>query len=482
MNEIKIEDALYKNKVFKSDKELYITFLINAVKTHFYSFCVYYDPKFFTPNKPHLVVVANYLQLVTEGKIKKLACSMPPRAGKSYILSLWCAWMIGKNYYDPNVSIMRNSYGQTIAEKFSYDVRFILQSKKFLSVFPDVRLRQDKQRIEDWAVETSNQSTYFCAGIGGAITGKGCKTAAILDDSIKNLEDALSDTILEKTWNWYLSTHIARMEKDCPQIHFGTRWSNKDIIGRITELENDWTVIKIPALNEDGKSFSEEIKTTQEYLELKSVLDDFIWQAEFMQSPIEAKGSLFPKNELNYFSLKEIEKYLDPSKPETFDAVFGYTDTADEGSDYLCSGAVGVIGDKCYLLDVVYSQESVEITEAEVADLIIRTNQIKHVVESNSGGKAFARRLKELVQKKHYCYIKWAPNHVNKETRILMASGIIKQNFYFRNDYKPNSQYEKFMNHLWAYVKLTKNKIDDGPDMLTGLSEILQKHKQIMRF
>lgn len=461
-------------------REVLTTTLVHLVKTNFYAFCVYYDSEFFTPVKSHLRVAAKYLQLVAEGKIKKLACSMPPRAGKSYLLSLWSAWMIGNNSQDPNLSIMRNSYGQTIAEKFSYDIRFIIQTDKYLSIFPDVKLRQDKYRVEDWAIDTSTQSTYFCAGIGGAITGKGCKTAAILDDSIKNLEDALSETILEKTWNWYLSTHMSRLEKDCPQIQFGTRWSNKDIIGRVTELENDWTVVVIPALTEEGKSFCEEVKSTEEYLQLKAILDDFIWQAEFMQNPIEAKGLLFPKEELNYYSLKEIEKYLDPDKPETFDAVYGYTDTADEGSDFLASGAIGVVGNKCYLLDVIYTQDSVELTEPQVANLVIRTQQVKHIVESNSGGKGFGRRIKELIKAEHSCHVKWVPNHTNKETRILMGSGIIKQQFYFRNDYAPNSQYHKFMEHLWKYVKLSKNKLDDGADMLTGLSEMI--NKQGIRF
>ena len=165
---------------------------------------------------------------------------------------------------------MRNSYGQSLAEKFSYDIRDIIKTKKYTDVFPAIKLKDDKQQIGDWAVVGSKQSSYFCSGVGGAITGKGCNIAAILDDPVKNLEDAMSETISEKTWNWYLSTHKSRMETGCPEIHIATRWSKKDPIGRLVESEaGEWTIITVPALDESGKSFCESVKTTAEYEELK---------------------------------------------------------------------------------------------------------------------------------------------------------------------------------------------------------------------
>ena len=433
----------------------------------FYRFCVYMDEVFFTEKKQYLRDIAIALQEVESGGIKKLMISLPPRAGKSYISSLFCAWLIGKH---PDGSIMRNSYAAELAEKFSYDIREIIKSDKYLVIFPDVKLRSDKHAVNDWAITKSKQSTYFCSGVGGAITGKGCNLVAILDDPIKNVEDALSETILTKTWQWYTSTHKSRVEKNCPEIHIATRWSQRDPIGMLLkETDEDWTTIIVPALKENGETFCDEIKTTEEYLELKKITDDFIWEAEFMQNPIEAKGLLFLG--LKRFTLNEIEKYENPNMPERWDGILNYTDTADEGTDYLASVTGKVKGRYLFITDVVFTQESIEVTEPMVSQMLIETKCDKAVVESNSGGKSFAKNVRALIQNVSNCIIKWRANTQNKETRILMKSGQVKEYFRFREDYEIGSDYDKFMRQLTSYVKMGKNKHDDAADAITGLAE-----------
>lgn len=435
----------------------------------FWLFCVYMDPVFFDITKrPHLFEIARVFQKVETGELKKVMISLPPRAGKSYLTSMFCAWTFGKH---PEDSIMRNSYGQDLANKFSYDVRAIIQLPKYLEIFPHIKLRSDKANIVDWALQTSKQSAYFCAGVGGAITGKGCNRLAILDDPIKNIEDALSETILNKTWQWYTSTHKSRIEKFCAEIHIATRWSSKDPIGKLKESQpGEWLEIVIPALDKNGKSFCEEVKTTEEYLELKKVQDDFIWEAEYMQNPVESKGLLFPMVSLKRFSLQEVSR-LDVSNEEKWDAIVGYTDTADEGTDYLASLTGKIKGEFVYITDVVFTQEPIEITEPLVAQMIIDTNQNKHIVESNAGGKSFAVNVKKLITGSSKCYVQSIPQTKNKETRILMKSGQIKQYFFFRNDYEVGSDYDKYMKQLTSYVKLGNNSHDDAPDATTGLAE-----------
>lgn len=439
--------------------------LANA-RDNFYKFCVYMDSEFYTPGKPHLKQIADAFQDVYEGKIKKLAVSMPPRAGKSYITSLFCAWLIGK---EPSKSIMRNSYAASLAEKFSYDIREIVQKEEYLQVFPHIKLRKDKQKIEEWAVEQSKTGiTYFCAGVGGAITGKGCTLVAILDDPIKNIEEAMSETVIENIWNWYTSTHLSRLESGCPEIHIATRWSKKDPIGRLTDefsenYTDDWTVIVIPALV-DGETFCEEVRTTSEYLQIKKVTADFIWEAEFMQNPIESKGLLYPAESLKRFSIKDIST-------KTPDGIIGFTDTADKGNDFLCSVIGKRFGEYTYITDVVFTQDGVEITEPLVAAMIIDTKADIMHIEANNGGYGYARNIRNLIKGKSFCSVISEMNMQNKETRILMNAGYIKEYFYFRNDYEPGSDYDKFMRQFTSYVKLGKNKHDDAADAVTGLAE-----------
>ena len=436
----------------------------------FWKFCKYIDPVFFSDDKPHLKFIAEKLQAVADGKIKRLAISLPPRAGKSYIMSMFCAWMLGRN---PLGSIMRNSYAATLAEKFSKDIRDgILLKPKYKKVFSNIAVSKKSSAVDAWSVEGNTQPSYFCAGVGGAITGFGCKTLAILDDPIKNIEEALSETVIEGVWNWYTSTHLSRLETGCPEIHIATRWSKRDPIGRLTDPDSeyyvaDMEVISIPALDDKGNSFCELIKTTAEYHEIRRITDSFIWEAEFMQHPIEEKGLLYAPGDLKRFSMDEI-------KTKTPDGVIGFTDTADLGSDYLCSLIGYRYGDYTYITDVVFTQDGVEITEPQVAALIIRNKCQSMQIESNNGGRQFARNIKNLLRdKKYQCSVTTETQTKNKETRILMQAGYVKEYFYFRNDYEPGSEYDKFMRQFTGYVKLGRNTHDDACDAVTGLAEIV---------
>jgi hypothetical protein len=127
------------------------------------------DHEFFR-SRPFLKDVAIAFQKVEEGSIKSLSVSMPPRAGKSYITSLFCAWRLGRN---PTTSVMRNTCTATLYLKFSYDVRAIIKSEKFQEIFPDIKLSDDKKNLQGWNLQQSKQVGYFGAGVGGTIIGFG---------------------------------------------------------------------------------------------------------------------------------------------------------------------------------------------------------------------------------------------------------------------------------------------------------------------
>jgi predicted phage terminase large subunit-like protein len=454
------------------------------------------DYDFFTVRKPHLREIAKALQMIEAGLITKLTLSLPPRAGKSYIVSLFCAWYLGKH---SEKSIMRNAYGDSLAMKFSYDVRTIIQLPDYLEVFPHMKLKSDKSQVADWAVTEAKQSSYFCAGVGGSVTGKGCDGIAILDDPVKNIDEGMSENVLEKKWQWYTSTHKSRMEKNCPEIQIATRWSKKDIIGRIEENDkvvslenflldpslyvNFWVQVVVPALDKNGESFCDEIKSTREYHELKRITDSFIWEAEFMQNPVESKGSLFPELDLKYFRMSELRRYENGALKGKIicDATVGTTDTADEGLDFLGSIIGRMIGGKVYVTDVVFTQDPIEVTEPRVAQQIIDTECNRMQIESNAGGKSFAKNIQKLCKGLTPCTITWKATSQNKETRILMKSGMIKEYFVFRSkdDYAPGSDYDLFMRQLFGYVKFGTNKHDDAADVATMLAEVTLEKKMI---
>jgi len=273
-----------------NDKRDQIRQLLKAelCRREFWEFCLFYDNEFFK-KRLFLQEVAEAFQQIEEGKIRSLSVSMPPRAGKSYIASLFCAWTIGRN---PSESVMRNTCTATLYQKFSYDVRAAVKSDKFKQVFPSVILSDDKANLQGWNTNSAKQVSYFGAGVGGTIIGFGASNIAVTDDLYTGLEQALSDTQNDRIIQWKEATHDSRFESGCKRIDIGTRWSLNDVIGRqMNEGIYDKSIV-IPALVE-GKSFCEDVMTTAEYLEKQKRTEESIWMAEYMQEPVDIKGRLF---------------------------------------------------------------------------------------------------------------------------------------------------------------------------------------------
>lgn len=417
----------------------------------FWQFCLLYDREFFI-KRPFLKDIAISFQEIEKGEIKSLSVSLPPRAGKSYITSLFCAWVLGRN---PTESIMRNTCTATLYLKFSYDVRAILKNPVFMGVFPNTRLSDDKANLQGWNTNYSKQVGYFGAGVGGTIIGFGATKIGITDDLYRGLEDALSDTINDRIIQWKEATHDSRFESGCARIDIGTRWSINDIIGRNIENKIYDKSIIVPALNEKEESFCEDVLTTNEYLEKRKRTEQSIWMAEYMQEPIDLKGRLF--NQLSF--VNEIPK---------IEGCIGYVDVADQGADYTACAILGISGNEFYLVDYLFNKSNTDITIPMVSSLLNKWDVKYCRVESNSMGAMFARYLQKGVKTK----ILQVANSGKKETRILMQSAWIQQRikFYLNG----SNESELFISNVQSYSKEGKNKNDDAPDCLAGLALFAQ--------
>jgi predicted phage terminase large subunit-like protein len=440
----------------------------------FWAFCLYYDPKFFA-KRLFLKKVADSFMRVYDSYLNRiiyrLAISMPPRAGKSYISSLFIAWMLG---HFPEESIMRNCCSDTLYNKLSYDTRNIIKSRRYKQIFPDASMRGNKQNLKGWTLAKARQVSYFGAGVGGTVIGFGASLLAMTDDLYKSLEDALSDTNSEKTWSWKQGTHDSRIEGNCCMIDIGTRWSASDVIGRLEENGKYNEIIRVPALDDNDNSFCESVHSTSYYHELRSETEESIWEAEYMQNPIEAKGLLFPKSELNRFKLSDI-------KVEYADGVIGACDVADEGTDNFSAPFGKVFGDKIFITDILFTKDAVEITQPRLVQMILDTHCDQMRIESNNGGRIFSVGIRnEVKAKNNKCIIQARPTTKNKETRLLMKSGWVKKHIYFleESQYAKGSNYWWFMKGLTGYKKEGGNKEDDAPDSVTILAEFYESIKE----
>lgn len=425
-------------------------------RRNFWQFCLYWDRPFFE-KRPFLKVVADALQLIATGAIMTLAVSMPPRAGKSYITSLFCAWWLGKN---SDKTVMRNCANANLYKKFSYDIRAMLKEPRYAAVYPDVLLSPDRQDIAGWSITSSKQGAYFGAGVGGSIIGFGANLA-ITDDLYADFAEALSTTVNESTHLWKQGAHDSRKELGCPEIYIGTRWSKRDVIGKAIDNGVD-RVISIPALDDNGRSFCENVKSTDEYLKMRDDNDEMVWQAEYMQQPIEAFGLLFPIDEL---------KFYDPSLELEGEYHFIPIDPANKGGDFFASAHMVLVGNSVYIPHVFCNKEGSD-TSNILHEQYIRANQIDSIeYEGVLQWQATACKLRDQLEDLEIEFRITKPT-TNKQTRILVQAPWIKNHVYFREDWKSIPEYRTFINLLTSYLRdqTGNNKApnDDPPDVLAA--------------
>jgi len=425
----------------------------------FYHFCRYYD-RDFVHARPFVKDICEAFQEVEDKKIKSLSVSLPPRAGKSYITSLFCAWTLGKN---PDKSVMRNACTATLFLKFSYDVRAILKDERFKRVFPDVSLSDDKANLQGWNTNKSKQVGYFGAGVGGTIIGFGASNVAITDDLYRGIEDALSDTVNDRIIQWKESTHDSRFETGCARIDIGTRWSVNDVIGRgINETIYDKSII-VPALDDKGNSFCEAVMTTEEYKQVQKRTAKEIWLAEYQQQPIDIEGRLF--SDYKRINQNEFDEFISTNQVE---GTLAYIDVSDTGMDYTAMAIAAIVKNQTYIVDYVFNRDNTDLTIPQCAALLNKWNVSYCRVESNNMGAMFARNLQNLTKTK----ILQVANTTNKITRIIMQSAFISQRMQFV--VKEEQQCLTFIENMLSFSKEGKNKHDDAPDCLAGLSLFLQ--------
>jgi predicted phage terminase large subunit-like protein len=425
----------------------------------FFHFCRYYD-RDFVHARPFVKDICEAFQEVEDKKIKSLSVSLPPRAGKSYITSLFCAWTLGKN---PDKSVMRNACTATLFLKFSYDVRAILKDERFKRVFPDVSLSDDKANLQGWNTNKSKQVGYFGAGVGGTIIGFGASNVAITDDLYRGIEDALSDTVNDRIIQWKESTHDSRFETGCARIDIGTRWSVKDIIGNGIESKIYDKSIIVSALDDQGNSFCEAVMTTDEYKQVQKRTAKEIWLAEYQQQPIDIEGRLF--SDYKRINQKEFDEFISTNQVE---GTLAYIDVSDTGMDYTAMAIAAIVKNQTYIVDYVFNRDNTDLTIPQCAALLNKWNVSYCRVESNNMGAMFARNLQNLTKTK----ILQVANTTNKITRIIMQSAFISQRMQFV--VKEEQQCLTFIENMLSFSKEGKNKHDDAPDCLAGLSLFLQ--------
>lgn len=296
----------------------------------------------------HHQLIAEHLELVERGVIDRLMINMPPRHGKSELASRrFPAWFLGRH---PRKSVIAASYNSDLAGDFGRQVRNVVGSREYGRIF-DTRLADDSRAANRW--NTAEGGSYVAAGVGTAITGRGADVL-LIDDPLKDREEADSEVQRGKVWDWYTSTAYTRLAPKGRIIVIQTRWHEDDLSGRLLVEQakggDKWTVLDLPAITSDGKALWPEFYPLEVLERYRTVLPPRDWSALYQQRPAPDEGVYFKREWFKWYT--ERPKHL---------RVYGASDYAvtEGGGDYTVHIVVGLDpNDDLYVLDMWRQQSS----------------------------------------------------------------------------------------------------------------------------
>jgi predicted phage terminase large subunit-like protein len=250
-------------------------------------------------NGAHHKIMAKKFEDIANGKTRRLIINMPPRHTKSEFGSYMLpAWFLGR---DPSKKIIQCSNTAELAVGFGRKVRNLVGSEQYARIFPDVNLRSDSKAAGRWS--TNSNGEYFAIGVGGTVTGKGADLL-IIDDPHSEQEAAIAATnpeVYDKVYEWYSSGPRQRLQPGGSIIVIMTRWSKKDLTGRILKsaLEKDgdeWDIIEFPAILPSGRALWPQFWDIKELEVLREELPLPKWQAQYQQQPTSEEGALVKRD------------------------------------------------------------------------------------------------------------------------------------------------------------------------------------------
>lgn len=470
--------------------------------------------KNFIVSKHHRLIFAT-LQDVVDGKCNRLIINMPPRYGKTEIaIKSFISWCFALN---PSCRFLHLSYSDTLVYDNSDTIRNIMRDDLYKTLFPKSALASEKGSAKFWktkaggelyAVSTQGQVTGFGAGnmdievapedydnltwsvefneILRNIDAKGnvFQGAILIDDPMKPI-DADSDIVRERINMRFESTLRNRTNsRNTPIIIIMQRLHEHDLCGYLNEIEpEEWRVLSLPAIqvDEDGnESALWPYKHTLEELRRLRSVNGLIFDTQYLQDPTPKIGLMYSEGFGTYRPEELLALVHKQSKKRA------YFDTADTGSDFLCGIFFIDTPVKVYVTDVIYTDAPMEVTEPLSAEHLTLNGTTDCLIESNSGGRGFSRKVKEIVRtvyKNFKCIIHYFTQTDNKFSRIFTNSAGVQNDIVFPEGWE--HKWPLFYNAITSYRKDNKKKQkDDAPDCLTGVYEMhinKKRRKKIRR-
>jgi len=427
----------------------------------------------------HLELLCAKLEAIERGAkgysngLRRLIVTLPPRAGKSYVISRkFPAWFLARN---PDIEVALATYGAELAMDHSEVARETF--KEWGPTLWNVSLNDKSQAKNKWKV-ANHLGGMTAVGIGGALTGRGAGLL-IIDDPVENAEDGMSPTMQERNWNWWQTVAYTRLSPNASVVILMTRWAQQDLVGKIlsNDKESDrpqnWEVLNLPEICEDendpiGRQIGEvlwpERFPLDWVMDKKANTESFWWQSLWQQKPMDISVQVFKPEDMK---LVEPEK-IDLNKC----AFYAACDPSEGGNDYAAIITVLVTPENNWLVwNADISVDSQSTTIEKLVKLNAQHRFTKIWIEQNSLGHAKSAPGKSLFEMElvsqlsksgksmPYSFI-W--NSANKIDRIRsLEPYYVQGKLQFRSDY--HKAY-RILTDQMRYFPLYEH--DDAPDAL----------------
>lgn len=369
-------------------------------------------------NWHHRVMIDRLTRLVHE-KNKRIMIFMPPRHGKSELVSRrFPAFYLGVHRA---ARIISCSYSAGLATTFNRDVQRIMESSEYNDVFPDTLIPNtkfsrdhpdnNKYKRQTSFVEIIDSPGYLLStGVGGSITGLGADLA-VIDDPVKNEEEATSENMREALFGWYNSTLYTRLEGGANLIVCQTRWHKQDLSGKLVEeMElggEKWEIISFPAIatldcvkndldpRKPGEALWEG-KYTKDRLEIiKKQVGARVWSSLFQQSPVIEGGNIIKQEWFQYYQRLpfDVHNYRIAYTVISWDLSFKKT-----GDSYVVGTVISKFNGQFYLVDMWRNKADLVETVAAVESMAKKYPACKTtLIENKANGPAVVSLLKKKI-------------------------------------------------------------------------------------
>lgn len=289
-----------------------------------------FDPKYQAGwfHKDLCLHLQQFLQDVVDQKSPRMMLFVPPRHGKSMTCSQhFSAWAHGKY---PELEFIQASYAETLQTDFSKKIQEMIADPEYQLLFPGVTIPKKHEAVARWHLALDGKLTgggHLAAGVGGPLTGRGAHVA-LIDDPIKNAEEADSETIRNSIFGWYSSTLYTRLAPGGGILIVQTRWHDDDLSGRLIHKMQDaekelketgtwpvdadrWQIISYPMIathdekyRKQGMTLHAERFDLAAAMRIKRALEPRHWSALYQQNPVAEEGQYFTREMLRVYLTK----------------------------------------------------------------------------------------------------------------------------------------------------------------------------------